>query len=61
MLSDLSEVDDEIDLKEDEYLRAVADALGSSTEELEGLVVEIELISTPSRPVPPPLPPRSKP
>jgi uncharacterized tellurite resistance protein B-like protein len=61
MLSDLSEADEEIDLKEDEFLRKVAEALGSTPEELEGLTVEVELISTPSRRAPPPPPPpRSK-
>jgi len=53
MLSDLSESDDEIDLVEDEFLRKVAGAIGATAEDLQGLTVEIEIVS---RPVPPPLP-----
>ncbi len=53
MLSALSESDDEIDLVEDEFLRKVASAIGATSEELQGLTVEIEIVS---RPVPPPLP-----
>ena len=57
MLSTLSESDDEIDLAEDEFLRKVADAVGATAEELEGLTVEIEIVvPPPSRPKPPPLP-----
>lgn len=62
MLSDLAEADEEIDLAEDEFLRTVAEAMGSKPEELEGLVVEIELVSdpSPSRRAPPPPPPPKK-
>jgi uncharacterized tellurite resistance protein B-like protein len=61
MLSDLAEADEEIDLLEDEFLRMVAEAMGSKPEELEGLTVEIELVSNPTRRAPPPPPPRKKP
>jgi uncharacterized tellurite resistance protein B-like protein len=62
MLSDLAEADEEIDLAEDEFLRSVAVAMGSQPEELEGLTVEIELVSepSPSRRAPPPPPPKKK-
>lgn len=55
MLSDLSESDDEIDLAEDEFLRKVAGALGASEAELDGLVVEVEIVPR-ERPKPPPVP-----
>lgn len=61
MLSDLAEADEEIDLAEDEFLREVAEAMGSKPEELDGLTVEIELVSTsPTRRAPPPPPPPRK-
>ena len=62
MLSDLAEADNEIDLAEDEYLRMVAEALGSKPEELEGLTVEVELVAdpSPSRRAPPPPVPKKK-
>ena len=62
MLSDLAEADEEIDLAEDEFLRSVAVAMGSQPEELEGLTVEVELVSepSPSRRAPPPPPPKKK-
>lgn len=58
MLADLAEADEEIDMAEDEFLREVAEAMGSDPSELEGLTVEIELISepSPSRRAPPPPP-----
>lgn len=62
MLSDLAEADEEIDLAEDEFLRSVAEAMGSKPEELEGLTVEVELVAnpSPSRRAPPPPPPPIK-
>lgn len=60
MLSDLAEADEEIDMMEDEFLRRVAETMGSKPEELEGLTVEIELVSGPTRRAPPPPPPQSK-
>lgn len=57
MMSDLSESDDEIDLAEDEFLRKVADAIGATAAELEGLTVEVEIVApVRSRPAPPPVP-----
>lgn len=62
MLSELSEADEEIDLLEDEFLRQVAEEMGSSAEEMKGLTVEVELLSVlPNvRPQPPPVPPAIK-
>ncbi len=58
MLSKLAEADEEIDMAEDEFLRNVAEAMGSKPEELKGLTVEVELISTTSRRAPPPPSPK---
>lgn len=60
MLSALSEADEEIDLAEDEYLRAVAEAMGADAEDLNGLTVEIEFVESFHRAVPPPPPPVKK-
>ena len=58
MLSDLSEADEEIDLAEDEFLRGVAEAMGATAAEIEGLTVDVELViePSPSRRAPPPPP-----
>ena len=55
-LAQLEEADEEIDLREDEYLRRVAEALGSTPDELSDLTVDVEVVINPSRPVPPPAP-----
>ena len=41
----INDADDEVDFAEDEYLRAVCDALGLPTSSLEGLTVDVEELS----------------
>jgi uncharacterized tellurite resistance protein B-like protein len=56
-LSELQEADEEIDSREDDFLRKVADAMGSTQEELKGLTIDLETENaTPDRAGPPPLP-----
>ena len=54
MLADLSEADEEIDLQEDEFLRRVAKELNAGDDELEGLTVEVEIVTKKKQPPPPP-------
>jgi len=68
LVSAINESDDEIDLREDEYLRALAKALDLPASALEGLVVDVEAeelkesFERARRPatIPPPLPQKKK-
>jgi uncharacterized tellurite resistance protein B-like protein len=68
LVSAINEADEEIDLREDEYLRALAKALDLPAKALEGLVVDVEAeelketFERARRPptIPPPLPPKKK-
>jgi uncharacterized tellurite resistance protein B-like protein len=61
LVSAVNEADDEIDFSEDDYLRALAKALGLSDKALEGLTIEMDLEEsfTQVRKGPPP-PPKKK-
>jgi uncharacterized tellurite resistance protein B-like protein len=68
LVSAINEADEEIDLREDEYLRALAKALSLPDKALEGLVIDVEaeeleeLFERARRPPtkPPPMPPKKK-
>ena len=68
LVSAINEADEEIDLREDEYLRSLAKALDLPNSALEGLVIDVETeelkenFERARRPqtIPPPMPPGKK-
>lgn len=67
LVAAVNEADDELDFAEDDYLRALADALGLPASALEGLTVEIEteelketFQAVVKKGPPPPPPPKAK-
>ncbi len=68
LVSAINESDEEIDLREDEYLRSLAKALDLPAKALDGLVIDVEAeelketFERARRPatIPPPVPPRKK-
>ncbi len=57
LVGKVTDADDVHDLREDEYIRRLAELLGAPDEELAGLTVEIEWIESLEQP--PPLPPEA--